>query len=182
MVWRRWRRRWHLDASYVFSGVFFAVILTAVAAAQNLRSSWPYGRVIRYCSAALVLSLGAPCGFIMAAGVQRLLGMGQVVGEPANSLLSFIVPASTAIVLWGLCLAVFPAILMGSWRTKWLLQAVAIAALVFVFVEVVDTIMKSLGSSSLFVPLFVVGEAVGSAVFLAIATRNGDVVDNMATS
>ena len=168
--------------SYLFSGVFFAVILTAVAAAQNLHSSWDYGRVIRYCSAALVLALGAPCGFLMSAGIQRLLGMRQAVGGPISFLLSFILPAITAIVLWGLCLAVFPAVVMGQWRTKWLLEAVVIVILVFVFVEGVDSIARGLWSKSLFVPLFVVGEEVASAVFLAIATRSGNVIGKLATS
>jgi len=166
--------------SYFFSGVFFAAILTAVAAAQNAHTRWGHGRVIRYCSAALVLALGAPCGFLMAAGVQRLLGM-RPAGEPASFLMSFMFPASAAIALWGLCLAVFPAVVMRRWRTKWLLQAMTLAILVFVFVMGVDSVTKSVWSKSVFVPLFIIGEEVGSAIFLAIATHGDDTTNELAT-
>ena len=157
--------------SYFFSGVFFAVLVTATAAAQDAFSKWDHKTIVRYCSAALALALGLPCGLLVAAAVGRLLAMVAASEESANVVLSFYLPASAAIAMWALCLTAFLNIVMLRWKSTWFLQAMVLAFMVFAFAAGADAVTKSLWQKSTFVPLFIIGEQVGSAVFLAIATE-----------
>jgi hypothetical protein len=165
--------------NYFFSGLFFAVLVTATTAAQDSFSKWDYKTIVRYCSAALVLVLGVPCGLLVAAAVDRLLSTVAASGESANVVLSFYLPASVAIALWALCLTAFLKIVVLRWRTTWFLQAIVLAFTVFAVVAGADALTKSLWQKSLFVPLFIIGDQVGSAVFLALATQQRDPIQEL---
>jgi hypothetical protein len=148
------------------AGVPFAVLITATIAAQDSSLRWNLA-VLRYCSAALVLAIGPPCGLLVAGAVDRLLG---TVAPGRGTFLSVFVPLAVAgILLWALCLAAFLSIVGRRWKSVWFLQAAVLGLAIFALVAVTDFVARGV-----FVPLFIVSEQIGSAIFLVAAAQDSN--------
>lgn len=155
--------------SWYFSGVIFAVIVTAAIAAQESRLKWGYSAIRRYGLASLALALGPPCGLVafVAADRARDLIRTSTQASPATYM---VLPTSAAIAVWALFLAIFLRIVQVRWRVIWFIQAIVFLMLIFAFVIGIDSATTALWQKSTFVPLFIIGEQVGSAIFLAVAS------------
>jgi|ERR1700691_53073 len=144
------------------AGVPFALLITATMAAQDSSARWNRATVLRYCAAAIVLAIGPPCGILVGGAVDRTLG----VLTPGQGTFGILVPAA-AILLWALCLAAYLGIVVRRWKSVWFLQAAVLVSAIAGFAVAINSIAK--GG---FVPLFIVSEQIGSAIFLAAAAQN----------
>jgi hypothetical protein len=158
-----------ITVSWPFSGLFFAIIVMA-AAAQDLRPHLSFRAVLRYGGAAVVLAVGVPVAFLLAAAVQSLLGRMISIGTGAV-VIFFVLPGCAAIAFWAACLIACAWVVTRRWRAVWVAQAPFFTLAAFCAALAADFVAKGLWQEPAFVPLFVVGEEVASAVFLAVATK-----------
>ena len=156
-----------MTISYQYSGVLFACTITALTAVNSL-TLWKWTAALRYFSAAFVLAVAAPCGFLLAAVAARSLDV--AFNQAAGVILEFIVPACVALIFWALCLTIWLALITMEWRITWWLQAMLVVVGIFAALAATDILAKNLWNRSVFITPFIILEQVGSAVFLAFRT------------
>jgi hypothetical protein len=133
--------------------------------------------------AALVIALGPPCGFLVFAGVARILE--AIMGKSPNAIHAIPIPViamGCAVFFWAFLLNIFLRLTFLSWNLLWFMQAAVLLLLLFGFAYGIDSATKALWGKSIFMPVFIAAEQIGAAAFLAARsaslaggarTRNG---------